>query len=69
MEVVERDDGVIELHPYTAVPTSQAWFWTEPWQQMEREVDEDIAAGRLITTDGPEEFFSELDSHLDPADR
>ena len=26
---------------------SQAWFWTPEWQQMEREADEDIAAGRV----------------------
>lgn len=49
VEVVERDDGVIELHPTVAVPTSQAWFWTEEWQAGEREVDEQIARGELTT--------------------
>jgi bifunctional DNA-binding transcriptional regulator/antitoxin component of YhaV-PrlF toxin-antitoxin module len=33
VEVVEREDGVIELHPQVSVPADQAWFWTEAWQQ------------------------------------
>ena len=36
VEVVERDDGVIELHPTVPVPADQAWFWTQRWQKMER---------------------------------
>lgn len=28
---------------------SQAWFWTEKWQRMEREADEDIRMGRYKT--------------------
>lgn len=48
-EAVRREDGVIELRPKIAIDASQAWFWTERWQQMEREADEDIAAGRVKT--------------------
>jgi hypothetical protein len=44
---VERDDGVIELHPLASVPADQRWFWTERWQRMEREADADVAAGRV----------------------
>jgi hypothetical protein len=36
---VERDDGVIELHPLASVPADQRWFWSERWQRMKREVD------------------------------
>lgn len=61
VRVVERDDGVIELHPLIAVPVDQAWFWTDRWQAMEREADEDVAAGRLVVTEGPDQFLSELD--------
>jgi AbrB family looped-hinge helix DNA binding protein len=28
------------------VPKDQAWFWTERWQEGERQADADIAAGR-----------------------
>ncbi|MFN2496051.1 MAG: hypothetical protein ABR608_09110 [Pseudonocardiaceae bacterium] len=60
--LVEREDGVLELHPLVAVPASQAWFWSERWQRMERAADADVAAGRIVVTEGPDEFFDELDS-------
>jgi hypothetical protein len=56
--VVERDDGVIELHPHVAVPAEQAWFWTDRWQRLEREADEHIAQGELATFDGSEDFLA-----------
>ncbi len=62
VEVVERADGVIELHPAVVVPADQAWFWTERWQQMEREADEDIAAGRVDTADTLEELIDILNN-------
>jgi bifunctional DNA-binding transcriptional regulator/antitoxin component of YhaV-PrlF toxin-antitoxin module len=46
VEVVERADGVIELRPLLAIPAEDAWFWTEEWQEKEREADEEINAGR-----------------------
>lgn len=61
VEVVERDDGVIELRPHAAVPVDQAWFWTERWQRMEREADEEIARGELESYDTTEEFLGHLD--------
>lgn len=61
VEVSEREDGVIELRPHIAIPADQAWFWTEEWQQGEREVDEDIAAGRVKRFDSAEELFEDLD--------
>lgn len=62
VRLVEREDGVIELHPLVAVPADQAWFWTERWQQMEREAAADVDAGRLSRSDGPDRFLEELDS-------
>jgi len=61
LEAVLRDDGVIELRPQAVIDASQAWFWTERWQQMEREADEDIAAGRLETFDDVESFIAALE--------
>lgn len=49
VEVVERDDGVIELHPLLPHRADQAWFWTKRWQAMEQEAEDDIAAGRIET--------------------
>lgn len=61
VEVSERPDGVIELRPQTTVPADQRWFWTERWQQMEREADADIAAGRVERFDTVEDFIADLD--------
>ena len=61
VELLESDDGRIELRPLLAIRADQAWFWTDRWQAMEREVDADVAAGRVTTADGPDEFFDQLD--------
>jgi antitoxin MazE len=61
VEVIERE-GEIVLRPHVAVPADQAWFWTERWQQMEREADDAVAAGRTVTAEDVEEFLADLDS-------
>jgi len=60
VRVVEREDGVIELHPELPVPTDQMWFRSTRWQRMERAADEDITAGRLARFDDVDAFLSEL---------
>ena len=64
VEITERDDGVLELKPSLPVPADQRWFWTERWQQREREVDAHVAAGDVtVHADG-----DELLGHLDQLD-
>lgn len=46
--------------PPKRIPRDQRWFWTEEWQQAEREVEEDIAAGRIHTFDSVEELIKWL---------
>jgi bifunctional DNA-binding transcriptional regulator/antitoxin component of YhaV-PrlF toxin-antitoxin module len=60
VEIVEREDGVLELHPHVAVPASQAWFWTEQWQAREREADDDIANGRITTHETVDDLMGYL---------
>ena len=62
LEIVERDDGVVELRPSVVIPADQAWFWTERWQTMEREADEDIDAGRVHRANTLEQLFEILDN-------
>ena len=38
----------------------QHWFWTYEWQQGEREVDEHIRKGIILTFDTIEEFLESL---------
>jgi len=61
VEILERDDGVIELRPQLAIPADQRWFWTQRWQNMEREADADITAGRIERFDSAEDFIADLD--------
>jgi AbrB family looped-hinge helix DNA binding protein len=65
VEVIERDDGVLELRPALPVPADQAWFWTEHWQRREREVDDHVAAGRVQVHESTEDFLE----HLEALDR
>jgi hypothetical protein len=67
LRVIERDDGVIELHPQVAIPAEQAWFWDERWQAMEVEANEDIAAGRVTRHASGEGFLEHLDSLREPS--
>ena len=60
VEVVEREDGVIELRPHVPVPADQAWFWAERWQAREREVDEHVLAGEMTTHESAEELLDHL---------
>ena len=61
VEVIERE-GEIVLRPHVVVPADQAWFWSDRWQQMEREADDAIAAGQIMTVEGLEELLADLDS-------
>ena len=61
VEVIERE-GEVVLRPYLPVPADQAWFWTERWQRMEREVDEAVSAGRVTVVDGAEAMLADLDA-------
>lgn len=61
VELVETEDGRIELIPLVAIPGGQRWFWTERWQQMEREVDGDVRAGDVEVFDDADSFLANLD--------
>jgi len=57
---VEVVDGRIVMTPQLLVDASQAWFWSERWQAMEREADEDIAAGRTASFGSVEDLIADL---------
>jgi len=60
VEITERADGVLELRPTVAVPAQEAWFWQEQWQAGEREVDELVAAKKVVVTEGVDDFLQSL---------
>ena len=55
------EQGKVNLSRLEVIPPDQAWFWTERWQKMEREVEEDIAMGRTKTFDSVDDFITYLD--------
>ena len=61
-EVRPRDGGGLELVPQHAVDASQAWFWSDRWQAMEREADAAIAAGRVRRFNSGDDLLEELKS-------
>lgn len=44
------------------VPKEQRWFWTERWQKMEREADEEIRKGKVTTFHSVEAALKYLES-------
>ncbi len=64
IEIIEQDDGRLELRSVLPVPADQRWFWSERWQAMEREVDAHVAAGRVTVVDGPDALFEDLEASL-----
>ncbi|OIN99858.1 hypothetical protein COY52_11450 [Candidatus Desantisbacteria bacterium CG_4_10_14_0_8_um_filter_48_22] len=46
LEARVKGDEVL-LKPVKTISKDQAWFWTERWQKMEKEAQEDIDAGRV----------------------
>jgi len=55
-----NEQGQIVIERLQTIPPDQAWFWTEPWQQMEREVDEDFQVGHVVEFANVEEAIAYL---------
>lgn len=62
-DVLEADvrDGGIVLRPMKLVDASQAWFWTETWQEGEREASSQIATGQTTRYESDEDFLRSLE--------
>lgn len=64
VEVTAKGDR-IEIIPQTMIPRYQKWFWTEEWQQKEKEAERDIRDGKIS---GPFESASEAIEALKESD-
>lgn len=62
LEVLVEEDGSLRLVPKIAIDRSQAYFWTERWQQGERETEEDLRAGRFKDFASIDELIQDLES-------
>jgi hypothetical protein len=68
MRVVERSDGVIELHPVdaTAAPGTprDARVWTQRWQHVAGRSGVGVALGRSAVNDRVEELLDALEASI-----
>ena len=62
VEVKLDKEGRIVLTPKKLVDASQAYFWTEEWQNGERKADDDIKAGRVKRFKSAAEAIKYLES-------
>jgi bifunctional DNA-binding transcriptional regulator/antitoxin component of YhaV-PrlF toxin-antitoxin module len=62
VEVIVREDNVIELHPCVPVAASQTWFWSREWQEQEQQVDAEVRAGKVTTHDSVDALLGHLDT-------
>jgi antitoxin MazE len=62
------EQGQVIIEQAHTIPPDQAWFWTERWQQLEKEAQADIKAGRIIEHDSIEDLIIDLDAHHDAED-
>lgn len=61
LEVQLLGDRLV-LTPKQLIDKSQAYFWTEAWQEGEREAEADLKAGRVERFETLEELFADLDA-------
>ena len=54
------EEGKIIITPKMLVPKDQAWFWSEEWQQGERQVQQEIKENGYDKAKTAKELFEEL---------
>lgn len=61
LEVQIVEDSLV-LSPRQVIDKSQAYFWTEEWQEGEREAEEDLKVGRVERFETLEDLIADLDA-------
>ena len=55
------ENGRVAVERVQIIPPDQAWFWSERWQRLEREVQQDIEKNKIHHFDSIEGTLSFLD--------
>lgn len=63
-QVYERINEILPYDVRSIGSSGQAWFWTQGWQEGEREADADIASGRTMVFGSGDDLLT----HIDRAD-
>ena len=62
-DIKELRNFVVFLEMKSILPqidTSQAYFWSKKWQKMEKDVDKDKKAGRVVGTGKVQDLLKAL---------
>ena len=62
---VRFEQDRIVLIPQKLIDKSQAYFWSESWQNAEREAERDIAEGRVEAYETVEDLIAALEQDQD----
>lgn len=54
-------DGKIIIVPKKMVDAEQAWFWSQEWQEAEKEAERDLQTGRVKKYKKVEDLIKDLD--------
>jgi len=52
--------GKVVVDRVQMIPPDQAWFWSQRWQKMEREIQNDIDQNRMVQYKNVDEFIAYL---------
>ena len=52
---IVNENGMVIVERVHIIPPDQAWFWSERWQRLEREIQQDIEKNRIHQFDSAEE--------------
>jgi antitoxin MazE len=61
LDIAIEEDRII-IKPVLVIDRSQSWFWSKKWQELEKEVDEDIKQGRVHKAKDVEELIKKLEA-------
>lgn len=62
---VTIENGAIVLQPVITIAKDQAWFWSDEWQEGEREAEEEIKSGNVATFNSLDDLFDDLNNDKD----
>ncbi len=62
------ESGHVIVSRAQIIPPDQAWFWSQRWQQLEREAQADLQAGRVLEFSDVQAALAALDQLDDVSD-
>jgi AbrB family looped-hinge helix DNA binding protein len=59
---IQVADGYLKLLPKQVIDKDQAYFWTDAWQEGEREAEQDLRQGRIEQFETLEALIADLEA-------